>query len=129
MSNIKKFRVEHGPSYSHIELSIDFDFTTKYGKKIYTMQDIIKDMVMFWQSGEGRLSDNDDNYTDAFLKQLCEECVIISAGLNLSTDGLIESFISREGWYPMDGKAGILITNFCIPNFNIPGDYDISEIS
>ena len=72
----------------------------------------IKEMVEFWGGWKEKLKDSDGDYTKAFLKMLGVECYKILVAEDLTIDGLIRRFSTKEqkeGWYQMDGSDGIEI--------------------
>lgn len=76
-----------------------------------TADENIREMADFFSGGEYRLKATNGNYTSAFLKQL---------GNFILTHSRLP--INDEGWYPMDGSAGIIVTNFT------PWEFDEEEI-
>lgn len=122
--NIKRFLVDHRPTMGDITVSIDFNY--KNGKN--DINDCIKSMVDFWTGSDDRLDDNDNDYLNTFLKQLCEKCMCVMADNNLSTRGLVAEFDDLEGWCKMDGSNGIEITDCTKPDFETQDDYDITSL-
>ena len=133
MSNIKKFRVEHTPTYGEIVVEIDLDFVNKIknetAEEDYPITKGIEEMVNFWTGSESRLEDNEGNYLNTFLKQLCNEVIGLLASKNLSTYGVIEEMKGEEGWCPLDGTWGIKLIDVSSPDFKTQDDYDITVLS
>lgn len=109
-------------------IKIDFDHTFEYDGKIIKTADGIKEMVEFWAEWQWRLKDNHNDYTLVFLKQLAAEIIneVATNGYNLQ--GILAHFRSAEGWLPMDGSAGITITEIDHFSWSDSLDFDIEEV-
>lgn len=133
MSNIKKFRVEHTPTYAEIVVEIDLDHVNKIktdkGEEDYPVSEAIKDMVDFWTGSDNRLRDNDGNYLNTFLKQLATKVIGLLADGNFSTYGIIEEMKDQEGWCNLDGSFGIKLLDVTSPEMDTQTDYEIMEES
>lgn len=133
MSNIKKFRVEHTPTYAEIVVEIDLDHVNKIktdkGEEDYPVSEAIKDMVDFWTGSDNRLRDNDGNYLNTFLKQLATKVIGLLADGNFSTYGIIEEMKDQEGWCKLDGSFGIKLLDVTSPEMDTQTDYEIMEES
>ena len=131
MSNIKKFLVEHVPTFGEIVVEIDFDFVAEIknntGTEKYPVQNAIEDMVKFWTGSELRVAENEGNYTHTFLKQLCSHVIGIIANRNLSEYGVIEEMKEEEGWCPLDGSFGIKLIRTERPVLDSQDDFTITE--
>ncbi len=125
-SMIKKFSIEHTPTYASITVQIDFGFKIKHNPN-FTVEGAIKEMVEFWTGYEKRLDQNDGDYTKTFLKQLCQECIVIQMSENYNLLGIIKEFNDREGWNKMDGDYGIEIVSFEPTDFSDQSDYEIED--
>ena len=124
---IKKYEIQHYPTYGSITVKIDFDYKSKYGEEVVTMEDSIKGMVNFWTGSEQRIEENDGNILNAFLKSLCQKSISILADTNLSTYGLVHEFDDLEGWCKMDGSSGIEIIDCDEPYLSDQDEYGITE--
>ena len=121
-----KYLVEHEGVYGSITVEIDHDFIDKDGKD---MNAIINEMNKFWTDNESRLSDNGGDSLYVFLKRLCQRCMrILSEDELLATEQVVNSFISFEGWYPMDGYCGIKILDCVEPDFTTQHMYTINTL-
>lgn len=128
MANIKNFRIEHLPTFGEIEVEIDFGFSKKNkNNEFITVEHFMKEMVDFWTGSQVRLDENEGNYQNAFLKQLCSEVIILSASKNLSVSGIIDEINDKEGWYPIDGSCGIKLLSVIRANLGNQDDYEINE--
>lgn len=130
--NIKKYNVEHTPTYGAIVVEIDFDFVSKIknetGEEDYPVAQCIKDMVEFWHGYQLKLAANDNDYTKTFLKQLARNIISLLASRNLSTFGVIEEMRGEEGWCPLDGSLGIKLLSVDDPEMSTQEDYEITEL-
>lgn len=133
MENIKAFRIEHTPTYGEIEVEINLDFVNKIKnkdgeEKSYPIMESIKSMVDFWTGSEKRLDENDGDYLQTFLKQLCHEVITLVSTDNLSAAGVIEEMKGKEGWCPIDGSYGIKLLSVTAPDFSTQNEYEITEL-
>jgi len=128
MANIKKYRVEHTPTFASIEVSIDYDYSYKFGDRIVTMEESIKEQAMFWHGSNRRLKDNSGSYLKTFLKHLCETIMIASAANNLNEFGIIDVFNAKEGWCGLDGSRGIKLLSLEPMEIDNQEDYEIDEL-
>jgi hypothetical protein len=130
--NIKKYKVEHTPTYGEVEVEIDFDFVSRIknetGEEDYPVMLCIQEMVNFWSGSEQRLDENEGDYVKTFLKQLCREVISITASRNLSTYGVIEQMKGEEGWCPLDGSCGIKLVSQSEPELYDQEDFEITEV-
>lgn len=115
--DVRVYTVEHEPTSAEIKVEINFDYKFQYGELQMSMNDMMKEMVDFWVGFEYRLNDNNGNYFETFLKQLCHEVMIL--GLDKNVLGIISEFNNREGWWKIDGTEGIKllsVDNMCLEN-------------
>lgn len=89
--------------------------------------DRIKEMVEFWSEWESLLSDNNGDYTSAFLKQLARQAYMIASSNQYNTYGVVEEFNDMEGWCKMDGSCGIKILSTDDVDVSY-GDFEIESI-
>lgn len=125
--NIKTYTVEHTPTYGEIKVEIDFDYVNDFGAGPVSMDGIIKDMVDFWDGSKDRLKDNNGNYLNTFLKQLCQRCMAFALEGNYNVNGVINKFMTEEGWLPMDGSGGIKLTWLDQMDISNQEDYSITR--
>ncbi len=124
---MKKYMVEHRPTYGSITVEIDETYE-RDGKTLNT-GDVIKDMVDFWTGSERRLSNNDGDYTAAFLKQLCEAVIRLVSSENLNLAGVLAHFAEdAEGYCDMDGSFGIKITDMSEPDMSDDSEFEITNL-
>lgn len=126
--NIKRYQILHMPTQGEITVDIDHDFTVPYGGKVCNMEEILKENLLFWASGEERIDNYDDNVTEAYLQLLCSTCMCELVENNWNVQGLIDSFKDKEGWTPVDGSFGIKIIYCEAPEMDYHDDYEIKEI-
>jgi hypothetical protein len=124
----KIYDVIHDATGGEIRVQIDFDFVWHYGDRKMTMKDSIIEMVGFWSGSENRLEGNDNNYLNAFLKQLCQEVLVVSLYGNWNKKGVIDIFKNKEGWMGIDGSYGILLLDSSMMNLDNQDDYSIKEL-
>lgn len=124
----KIYDVIHDATGGEIRVQIDFDFVWHYGDRKMTMKDSIVEMVDFWSGRENRLECNDNNYLNAFLKQLCQEVLVVSFEGNWNKAGVIDQFDNKEGWMAIDGSYGILLLDSSMMNLDNQDDYSIKEL-
>jgi Protein of unknown function (DUF2528) len=122
--NTKKYRVEHDTTMASILVEIDFDYTYNHPNgEVYSMDMMIKEMVDFWSGAEERVAENDGDYTNTYLIQLCELCIDFYDDLGLKK--LISEIQDEEGYYKVDGSHGIKLLKFTEPDFSDQKDYTI----
>ncbi|MFV5696668.1 DUF2528 family protein [Flavobacterium sp. LB3P122] len=124
----KTYDVTHNATGGDIRVQIDFDFVWYYGDRKMTMKDTIVEMVGFWSEYETRLEANDNSYLNAFLKQLCQEVLVVSLYGNWNKDGVIDQFKNKEGWMGIDGSYGILLLDSSMMTLEEQDDYSIEEL-
>lgn len=134
MSNVKKYEIEHCTTYGSILVAVNHDFTVVIEPnkvaETWNIERVMKEILMFWTSGQGRIDDNEDNIQDAFLKLLCEEVMrMLAEQNNLNEFGIKSLFENREGWFKMDGSFGVEILGVDPPIFNNQDDYVITELT
>lgn len=126
MTKFKVFDVDHEPTGGMIRVEIDdtviYD-AGDYGKK--TVDDAMREMVLFWSDSKRRLRDNNDNVLDAFLKMLCQIALVIAQDRNYNHEGVIKALKGEEGWYPLDGSAGIKLIKVELMELDEQKDYTI----
>jgi hypothetical protein len=129
---MKKYKVTYEPLSTECVISIDEDFVidhiSTHVEEPYTTRDAIRSMVEFWSGYEGRLRNNEGDYTKTFLQQLSREINIIQIIESYNLTGVIEAFNDREGWFTLDGSSGIWI-NFIDDVDFAHSDYEIEEVS
>ncbi len=124
----KTFEVNYSPTWANITVEIDFDMEFKVGKtETMKTTQAIKEMVEFWSGYLERLSLNKGDYLHTFLKSLAHEVFLIQLEGNWNTEGVIDQFENREGWFNMDGSCGINIIDVEGVELSRQGDYDIIE--
>lgn len=106
MSNIKKYRVEHVDLMCECEIEIDFSYSSE---AFPTMLDQLKERVEFFSGWEGRLSDNDGDYVQTFIKQLSKLIFRIATGERYNAYGIREELKEYEGYGDLE-SCGINIT-------------------
>jgi len=125
--DVKTYTVEHAPTSGEIRVEINFDYKFQYGELQMSMNDMMKEMVDFWSGSEYRLTDNNGNYFETFLKQLCHEVMILGVD-DKNVTGIINEFNNREGWWKIDGSEGIKllsVENMCLQT---QSDYEVKLI-
>lgn len=105
---LKKYKISR--DYWECLVEIDESFvipTLKLNDGNYTTLDAMKEMILFWNGGASRLDLNDGDITKTFLQQLAREIQFIILEHNYNLIGVISAFTQREGWFDVDGSAGI----------------------
>ena len=105
---MKKYKISR--DYWECLVEIDESFvipTLKLNDGNYTTLDAMKEMILFWNGGASRLDLNDGDITKTFLQQLAREIQFIILEHNYNLIGVISAFTQREGWFDVDGSAGI----------------------
>lgn len=127
MANIKKYIVEHAPTFASIKVEIDFDFVRKMdNNESWDMNRMIREMVDFWHGGEERVAENNGDYVYTYLIQLCQLCIELYDSFGL--EKLIQEVNDSEGYFRVDGSEGIKLTEFCEPQFESQEDFEITEM-
>lgn len=126
---MKKYAIMHEPTWGRVvvEVDLEFEYEVSASGEKYKTEQAIKDMVDFWTGSEERLGDNDGDYLNTFLKQLCEHVMRMLATSNWNEYGVIDAMMDEEGWCPMDGSCGIKIVSVSEMEFN-QDDFEILEI-
>lgn len=124
----KIYDVIHDATGGEIRVQINFDFVWHYGDRKMTMKDSIVEMVDFWSGREIRLECNNNSYLNAFLKQLCQEVLVVSFEGNWNKAGVIDQFDNKEGWMAIDGSYGILLLDSSMMILDNQDDYSIKEL-
>ncbi len=123
-----KYRVEYRPTFMDIDVLIDWDYELHNKSAYKDVEDMVKQMVEFWAGWREKLKENKGNYTENFLKNFCEQCLLYSAYDNYNVVGIIDEFNDKEGWCPMDGSWGITLLDISPPDFGSQDDYTVEEI-
>ena len=126
----KVFNIVHQPTGGEITVEIDFDKVNEVmEKKEVPILETIKEMVLFWTSGEELIEDYEGDYVKAFLKNLCQKALGIQYEFYVNTSGVISHFESQEGYCSMDGSMGIKLLEVSEMELSYFEDYTIKEIT
>jgi hypothetical protein len=121
-----KYLIENSDDWNCV-IEIDHDFKTIYDNKEYPVEDLMKEMILFFTGGEDRIERNDGNIIETFLEQLAESIYHLCAENSLySVESLIDDFENMEGYCKMDGSMGIKIISTDDFPFNI--DFSITKL-
>ncbi|RVU01108.1 DUF2528 family protein [Mucilaginibacter limnophilus] len=132
MGTIKTYTINHGPTWWECQVAIDHSFIVKVPvpesdqPEDWTMEKTMREMIMHWTGGAGWLKENDGDITKTFLQQLAAEIQQIQCENNYTLEGVIEEFVNREGWWPMDGSCGVQILE--VEDFEfLMNEYEVME--
>lgn len=103
-----------------ITYDITWDMTVGIKQDKETLNNM-REMLLYWMNGQGRIDDAKGDVQTAFLKMLAEHAIIES--LEYNTHGVTEELGESEGWCPLDGSHGVRIIR--VDSFR----FDVSEFS
>ena len=67
------------------------------------------EQLMYWYGGEQRIANADGDIETAYLLMLGQE--LIRESMDYTIEGVLEQFADKEGWYPLDGSAGVRLVS------------------
>jgi hypothetical protein len=123
---IKTYTIAYGPTWWECQVQIDHDFLIDVAGEQWTIEKVMHEMIVFWSGGPGRIKENTGDITKTFLQQLAAEIQQIQVENNYTLEGVIEEFTNHEGWWPMDGSAGIKILDVDDFEFSF-SEYEVLE--
>ena len=126
MANIKRYLVEHEPTCGDIYVDIDHYFTIEHEGKTITVEELMRDQLSFFTSGEKLLQRCDGDVLKAYLLFVCKRAMQVGANQNLNHYGIISAFAEEEGHMPIDGSRGVNLVGYSAPDFNVYDEYKIT---
>ena len=69
----------------------------------------MREQLMYWAGGEYRLASAGGEVERAFLIMLGQ--ALVREAMDYTIEGVLARFADREGWYPLDGSAGVRLVS------------------
>ena len=112
---------------------LDFDFTlefdtektTTWGKKTYTLDEVLKSSLEFFSRGPELIEDADGDLCKAYAMLIGPKIVLESMEWNLN--GIIRHFDNEEGYLKLDGTNGVTLIRS--DSFEIEDEFSTEDIS
>lgn len=129
MANVKRYLVEHEPTCGDIYVDIDHDFTLEHEGKTITVEELMRDQLSFFTTGDKLLERCDGDVTKAYLLFVCKSAMLMGANQNSNQYGIISEFGETEGYMPIDGSRGVNLVGYGAPDFGVYDEYEITILS
>lgn len=124
MSNIKQYEISEWSDNKAVFV-VDHDKAT---------DDFFHLINNFFSDAESRLVDEDGNVVIAVLKMIANECFVTQVASPMNNYGIMAHFgtdnngRSVEGFPPLDGSLGVLLTSVDCPEFTIDKEVKVVQL-